>query len=175
MPNTRPGCEVNKIQIWDLGRKPWIGQKAQRNKENNILEILGQALRKQKICRKKIFQNSFLSHPKFQDLEKKKTKKKNQKNQYFRILSGDAPNSKTSGKLFFCFLFFLVFCRFLSRGLKYCFLFFWFSTGFLVFFIRACPGTSRIMFSLFLFDFLQGYFNFLSQGIPCWCSGELLD
>ena len=57
----------------------------QRNKENNILEVLGQALRKQKTCRKqkKLFQNSFLSHPKCQDLEK--TKKK-QKKQYFRTL-----------------------------------------------------------------------------------------
>ena len=79
----------------------------QRNKENNILEVLGQALRKQKNLQKTknnniselflespqiprpgknqkktkepkntIFQNSFLSHPKFQDLEKtKKTKR----------------------------------------------------------------------------------------------------
>ena len=127
-------------------------RKNQKNKKkNNISEL-------------------FLSHPKCQDLEK--TKKKQKKKQYFRTLSEDTPKSKTPG-----FFFFLVFCRFLSRALKYCFffLFFWFSAGFLVFFLRACPRTSRILLSLFLFGFLQGCFNFLSQGVPCWCSEGLLD
>ena len=160
----------------------------QRNKENNILEVLGQALRKQKTCRKQtniseLFLESppnaktskkpkktkkkqyfrtllespqmprprknqkkqkkqkkknniselFLSHPKCQDLEKNKKKKK----QYFRTLSEDTPKSKTSGKLFFLFffLFFLVFCRFLSRALKYCFFCFFF--GFFLVFCRV--------------------------------------
>ena len=133
--------------------RPRKNQKKQ--KKNNISEL-------------------FLSHPKCQDLEKTKKNKKKQKDQYFRTLSEDTPKSKTSGKLFFLFfLFFLVFCRFLSRALKYCF--FWFSAGFLVFFLRACPRTSRILLSLFLFGFLQGCFNFLSQGVPCWCSEGLLD
>ena len=93
------------------------GKNQQRNKEKTILEVLGQALRKQKTCKTKqnniseLFLESpqmprprknqknknniselFLSHPKFQDLEK--TKKK----QYFRILSEDTPKSKTSKK-----------------------------------------------------------------------------
>ena len=200
----------------------------QRNKENNILEVLRQALRKpKKTCRKhkiifqnsflshpkfqdlektknqknqKIFQNSFLSHPKFQDLERtkktKRTKKTNiselfletpqiprpgknkktkePKNQYFRTLSGDTPNSKTSGNMFF-FCFFCFFFGFLQVFVKRLEILFLFSTGFLVFFLRACPGTSRILFSLFLFGFLQDCFNFLSQGVPCWCSEEFLD
>ena len=117
-----------------------------RNKENNFLEVLGQALRKKakKTCRKlkqpkktifqnsflshpkfqdlgktkkqknqkkTIFQNSFLNHPKFQDLEKTK-KQKNKKKQYFKTLSGDTPNSKTSGKLFLFFFWFSAgFCQ----------------------------------------------------------------
>ena len=96
--------------------------------------------------KKTIFQNSFLRHPKFQDLEKnKKTKrtkkniiselfletpqiprprKKKKKKHYFRTLSWDTPNSKTSGKLVF-FVFF-VFFGFLQALWNF-FCFFWFS------------------------------------------------
>ena len=72
----------------------------QRNQENNILEVLGQALRKQKKPaenqKKIIFQNSFLSHSKFQDLQKKK-KQKNQKNNISELFL-ESPQIPRPGK-----------------------------------------------------------------------------
>ena len=118
----------------------------QRNKENNILEVLGQALRKQKNLqktkkkyfrtlsgdtpnsrtwkkpkktkepKKTIFQNSFWRHPKFQDLEKTKKTKRTKKNNISELFL-ETPQIPRPLEFFF----FLVFCRFLSRGLKYCF------------------------------------------------------
>ena len=54
----------------------------------------------------------------------KKTKKNNKtkkikKTQYFKTLSAEAPSAKTSGKLFFCFFFFVLLFLF------FVFLFFW--------------------------------------------------
>ena len=68
----------------------------QRNKENNILEVLGQALRKQKTCRKQKKTELFLESPPIPRPGKNQKKnKRTKKKQYFRTLSGDTPNSKT--------------------------------------------------------------------------------
>ena len=73
----------------------------QRNKENNILEVLGQSLRKQKNLQKTkniIFQNSFLSHPEFQDLEKKPKKNKRTKKNNISELFLETPQIPRPGK-----------------------------------------------------------------------------
>ena len=99
--------------------------------------------KKLKEPKKTLFQKSFLRHPKFQDLEK--TKKKH----YFRTLSWDTPNSKTSGNLFFfVFLFFLVFCK-----------------------------TSGKLFFLFFFCFLQDLWKIVFVGFwtkYCRCSSTCI-
>ena len=143
-----------EISVENADSHPKCQDLAKKKQKNNISEL-------------------FLSHPKFQDLEKTTKTKKTKKNNISELFLKTPQSPRPLENCFFCFFVFFVFCRFLSRGLKYCF--FLFSAGFLVFFLRACPRTSRILLSLFLFGFLQGCFNFLSQGVPCWCSEGLLD
>ena len=115
----------------------------QRNKENNILEVLGQALRKQKNLQKTkkiIFQNSFWRHPKFQDLEKtKKTKRTKQNNISELFLEtpqipgpGKTKKTKRTKKNNISELFLET--PQIPRPLENCFFcffcFFWFSAGF---------------------------------------------